>query len=117
MPCLRIRSVTGTPASPSFRISTICDSVNLDFFIGSPVRRESTNACVRGRGAYEGTDLGSQWSCDLVQAARERQVSLARLRCLITGDLRAGADAAARRRGLHAHSPAADGACSGSIIG
>ena len=28
----------GTPASPSFKIATICDSVNLDFLIPSPVR-------------------------------------------------------------------------------
>jgi hypothetical protein len=27
---------TATPASPSFRIATICDSVNRDFFIGLP---------------------------------------------------------------------------------
>ncbi len=44
--------------SPSFKISTISDSVNLDFLIGSPVRRESTNACVQRRGAYEPTCRG-----------------------------------------------------------
>src|SRR5262249_1275845 len=34
MPCLRVICDTATPASPSFRIATICDSVNRDFFIG-----------------------------------------------------------------------------------
>src|SRR4030095_4196610 len=34
MPCLRRICATGTPASPSFRIATICDSLNFDFFIG-----------------------------------------------------------------------------------
>src|ERR1022692_5033664 len=33
MPCLRVTCATVTPASPSFRIATICDSVNRDFFI------------------------------------------------------------------------------------
>src|SRR6202049_3554640 len=33
MPCLRVICATVTPASPSFRIATICDSVNRDFFI------------------------------------------------------------------------------------
>src|SRR5262245_8796222 len=36
MPCLRAICATGNPASPSFRIATICDSVNRDFFIGPP---------------------------------------------------------------------------------
>src|SRR5689334_8732343 len=31
MPCRRSRSATGTPASPSFKIATICSSVNRDF--------------------------------------------------------------------------------------
>src|SRR5258706_4319507 len=31
-----------TPASPSFKIATICDSVNLDFLMTSPVPGEST---------------------------------------------------------------------------
>src|SRR5262249_25861796 len=34
MPCLRVICDPATPASPSFRIATICDSVNRDFFIG-----------------------------------------------------------------------------------
>ena len=33
IPCLRTSCATGTPASPSFRIATTCDSVNRDFFI------------------------------------------------------------------------------------
>jgi hypothetical protein len=36
MPDLRRICATGTPASPSFRIATIRDSVNLDFLIGPP---------------------------------------------------------------------------------
>src|SRR4030088_3046947 len=36
MPCLRRICATGMPASPSFKIATICDSLNLDFFIGLP---------------------------------------------------------------------------------
>src|SRR5436190_18928652 len=31
MPWRRSRSATGTPASPSFKIATICSSVNRDF--------------------------------------------------------------------------------------
>jgi hypothetical protein len=31
---LRVSSSIETPASPSFRIETICDSVNLDFLMG-----------------------------------------------------------------------------------
>src|SRR5258708_29957665 len=31
-----------TPASPSFKIATICDSVNLDFLMTCPVSGEST---------------------------------------------------------------------------
>src|SRR5438093_11060419 len=34
IPCLRMISATGTPASPSFRTATICDSENRDFRIG-----------------------------------------------------------------------------------
>ena len=36
IPCLRIRSLIGTPDSPSFRISAICASLNLDFLMDSP---------------------------------------------------------------------------------
>src|SRR5512139_3655209 len=36
MPWLRRICATGTPASPSFRIATICDSLNLLLFIGLP---------------------------------------------------------------------------------
>src|SRR5687767_1537738 len=32
MPCLRQISLTGTPASDSFEIATICDSLKLDLF-------------------------------------------------------------------------------------
>ena len=40
-------SATGTPASPSFRIATICDSVNRDFRIDPPVvPRESLASTV-----------------------------------------------------------------------
>lgn len=42
------------PPSPSFRIATICDSVNLDFFISSPVLCGSpTFLCSQGGRAYE----------------------------------------------------------------
>src|SRR5512138_514359 len=41
MPCLRVNCATVTPASPSFRIATICDSVNRDFFMGPPWSRQS----------------------------------------------------------------------------
>src|SRR5580704_1373456 len=43
-----------TPASPSFKIATICDSVNLDFLMTSPVPREST-VCLESEpgGAYD----------------------------------------------------------------
>src|SRR5688572_8917536 len=44
MPCLRIKSLIGTPPSPSFKILTICASVNLDFLIASPFNRKSTNS-------------------------------------------------------------------------
>jgi hypothetical protein len=37
MPCFRVSSASGAPASPSFNTPTICDSLNLDFFICSPV--------------------------------------------------------------------------------
>src|ERR1700722_1456103 len=33
IPCFLATSPTATPASPSFKIATICDSVNLDFFM------------------------------------------------------------------------------------
>ena len=38
IPYLRVSSASGTPASPSFNTATICDSVNLAFFIISPVQ-------------------------------------------------------------------------------
>ena len=61
IPCLRTISAIGTPASPSFKIATICDSVNLDFFISSPVSpRESIINCVRDGGAYAFTRQASQ---------------------------------------------------------
>src|ERR1051326_4431252 len=41
MPCLRVSCATATPASPSFRIPTICDSVNRDFFIGPSLQAKS----------------------------------------------------------------------------
>ena len=39
IPCLRIRSLMGTPDSPSFKISAICASLNLDFLIALLRRR------------------------------------------------------------------------------
>ena len=53
MPCFLANSAIPTPASPSFKIDTICDSVNLDFFMASPVMPgESFIHCVRGGEAY-----------------------------------------------------------------
>lgn len=52
IPCFLGNSAIPTPASPSFKIDTICDSVNLDFFMSSPVMQgESIIHCVRGGGA------------------------------------------------------------------
>src|SRR5581483_593400 len=42
MPCFRMTSPTATPPSASFKISTIWDSVNLDFRIPAPCREQST---------------------------------------------------------------------------
>ena len=42
IPCFLVNSLSATPASPSFKIATICDSVNLDFLMTSPVPGEST---------------------------------------------------------------------------
>jgi len=39
IPCLRASSAGATPAYPPFKIATICDSVNLDCFVSSPVLR------------------------------------------------------------------------------
>src|SRR5262252_858629 len=57
MPCLRRICATGTPASPSFRIATICDSLNFDFFIRTLLDRKilpekSTLSCLSGGEAY-----------------------------------------------------------------
>src|ERR1700740_1569164 len=41
-PLFLVNSLSATPASPSFNIATICDSVNLDFLMTSPVPGEST---------------------------------------------------------------------------
>jgi hypothetical protein len=55
IPCFLAKSPTATPASPFLKIATICDSVNLDFFITFPVTRESPlSTCVRKGEAYGG---------------------------------------------------------------
>jgi hypothetical protein len=46
------------PASPSYKIATIWDSVNLDFLMTSPVPGESIIHCVRNGGAYGGLSKG-----------------------------------------------------------
>src|SRR5262249_9934295 len=40
MPCVRHRSATFRPASPSLTIARICSSVNLLRFIGPPLKSE-----------------------------------------------------------------------------
>src|SRR4029077_19311410 len=46
-----VNSLSATPASPSFKIATICDSVNLDFLMTSPVPGESTIYLYPSRGS------------------------------------------------------------------
>src|ERR1700740_27902 len=50
-PCFLRNSLSATPASPSFKITTICDSVNLDFLMTSPVPGESTIYLCPSRGS------------------------------------------------------------------
>jgi hypothetical protein len=45
------------PLSPSFKIAAICDSVNLDFLIVSPLAGESMIPCVWGGGVYKADSL------------------------------------------------------------
>src|SRR5687768_6258508 len=53
MPCLRTISEIGTPDSPSFRMLTICDSLNLDFLMAPPVGHgKSSSNCLRRGEAY-----------------------------------------------------------------
>jgi hypothetical protein len=53
----RLQILSDLPAffaqtSPSFKIDTVCDSVNLDFFMTSPMMPgESIIPCVRDRGS------------------------------------------------------------------
>src|SRR6185295_13121543 len=44
MPCVRHRSATFRPASPSLTIAKICSSVNLLRFIGPPLKSEDPHS-------------------------------------------------------------------------
>jgi hypothetical protein len=56
MPCFRSSSTTGSPASPSFRISTICVSLNRDLSMSpslGPAGESLRLSGLLGRGAYK----------------------------------------------------------------
>ncbi len=60
MPCFFSRCVTGTTASSSLRIATICDSVNHYCRIEMPPEqapRKSTTNCLRDRGDYQWSNI------------------------------------------------------------
>src|SRR3954453_9250390 len=70
MPCLRVNCATATPASPSFRIATICDSLNRDFFIGLP---SSAKSCQKSPvlAVYREGKLTAQREADMLSVSTD----------------------------------------------